>query len=431
MNQRTEAKNQVCNVLAPAAPRNDFSGEIDLLALGRSLWAQRWVVVGATAFAILLSGCYLMLATPMYRTQVILRPVYAQSFDRLNATGLYALNSEQALAQAGVELESYSNRLAFFREYPGLFGVLPGSSSSLGGEFEAFNAKAFKMLYPNKKDFMHGTYVGMQIEYPEGMDGAAILNNLTARVLSNMSKRVAEELGVLIENRTEQLMRDIEVAKVRYQVQVDAEVAKLKEGDTTRRHVLEDELAALRLELKSRRINRIAVLDEAVRIARKLGIRKPMTPSALSQESSEKSVIRTEIHNQQLPLFFMGMDALMAEREVLMARESDDFTEPRVAEIVKELELLRNNRWVESLQARGDSELFIEDIGKMQSERARLEGLKLDLDGLQLVQVDQPAVQPAQPFKPRTLLVLSLGVLLGAMLGVFVALLRSFTLKKD
>lgn len=428
MTQLINPKNQAVRVAVPATSSIETPEEIDFFELARGLWQQRWIVLGFATLGVLLSGLYLILATPMYRTQVILRPTYVQSLDRLNTTGLYDLDPEQALAQVGSELASYSNRLDFFREYPSLFGVRQNSEARLEDEFEVFNAKAFKMLYPNKMDLMHGTYVGMQLEYPSGTDGVAILNGFTERVLSDTRQRVAKELEVLVDNRIEQLVQEIRVAKVRYQVQMEAEVALLKEGDATRRHVLEDELAALRLELKNRRESRIVVLDEAVRIAKALGIRKPMTPSSLSQKSGEGSLVRTEIHNQQLPLFFMGVDALMAEREVLMARESDDFTEPRVAEIVKELKLLQNNRRIEALHARGDSELFIDDIGKMQSERVRLEGLRLDLGSLQLVRVDRPAMQPLHPFQPRKLLTLLLGGCLGVLLGVLVALLRSVSI---
>lgn len=398
------------------------------MALLRVLWEQRWVVVAGAIIALLLAGIYLWWTTPVYQSQIVLRPAYLQSLDKLNSTGLYDLDPEKALVQVGGELESYGNRLAFARAHPELFKSLPREGQSLEEGFEVFNARAFKMLYPNKKDFMHGTYVGLQLEYPAGVDGVAILNGLTQQVLNGMWQRTKEELGVLIDNRIAQLLRDIQVAKARYQVQVDAEIAKRQEEDATRRSVLEDELAALRLELKGRRENRMVVLEEAMRIAQALGINKPMTPSSLSRESGGGggNVVRAEINNQQLPLYFMGVQALRAEREVLRARESDDFTEPRITEIEKELELLRNNRWVEALRARRDSELFIEDIGKMQSERVRLESLRIDLDDLQLVRMDQPAVQPARPVKPRQGLILALGLVLGGMAGVLVALLRSY-----
>ena len=53
------------------------------------------------------------------------------------------------------------------------------------------------------------------------------------------------------------------------------------------------------------------------------------------------------MNNQQIPLYFMGVDALTAERDTLLKRKGDDFTEPRVAKIQQELKQLENNREVQ------------------------------------------------------------------------------------
>ena len=71
---------------------------------------------------------------------------------------------------------------------------------------------------------------------------------------------------------------------------------------------LQDELKALRAQLKTIRFDRIVQLDEAIGIAKSLGIRKPTTPSALGDaERSGSSVMRTEVNNQQIPLYFIGV----------------------------------------------------------------------------------------------------------------------------
>src|SRR5690606_24926840 len=112
----------------------------------------------------------------------------------------------------------------------------------------------------------------------------------------------------------------------------DSEIARLREADELKRKRLEDELAALRQTLNTQRQNRIQQLDEAIKIAKALG------SSGLRAEQG--SVILTEVHNRQLPLYFMGTEALEAERNALLERTSDDFAEPRIAEIQRELQLL-------------------------------------------------------------------------------------------
>ena len=62
--------------------------------------------------------------------------------------------------------------------------------------------------------------------------------------------------------------------------------------------------------------------------------------------------MRTEINNQQVPLYFMGTDALEPERVALQQRKTDDFTEGRIAQIARELQLLQSNREVKVLKQR-------------------------------------------------------------------------------
>ncbi|MGV8501972.1 chain-length determining protein, partial [Pseudomonas aeruginosa] len=65
--------------------------------------------------------------------------------------------------------------------------------------------------------------------------------------------------------------------------------------------------------LKMVRDSRIQQLNEAIQIATRLGIVKPTTPGALGEvgQDGSRSVFRTEVNNQQIPLYFMGVDALV------------------------------------------------------------------------------------------------------------------------
>lgn len=52
------------------------------------------------------------------------------------------------------------------------------------------------------------------------------------------------------------------------------------------------------------------------------------------------------------------------------------------------------------------------------------------MDKLNLVRIDQVAVEPANPIKPNKKLIVAIGIMLGGMLGVFVALIRSMIRKR-
>lgn len=422
----------IVNAVSPAMQQTS-NDEIDLIALFQALWAQKLLIVLVTLLVGMLALAYAFLATPEYQVQSVVRPAAMKDLDALNRTGVYELTPEQAIQRIGASLDSYDSRLEFFRANQGLFEALRQPNRSLEQTFERFNNEAFKMLQPDsKKTDNLSAYVGIQLTYPQGVDGVALLNGLVDFVVDRERERIADDLAVIIQNHLNQLDLKMAAARASYEASKEAKIAELQEADNLKRAELQDELKALRQQLKTHRDNRIAQLNEAIRIAKALDIVKPTTPSALGEVGREAqgSIIRTEVNNQQIPLYFMGSEALEAERAALHQRRSDDFTEPRIAQIAKELKLLESNRQVEILTKRENEDLFLKDLAIWREEAARLRSLQVDASNLKLVSIDQLAVEPLRPIKPKKALILALGLVLGGMLGLFIALIRNMVRRK-
>lgn len=411
-------------IVQPQPLAND---EIDLVELFRALWRQRLLIVGVTFAATLIAAAYAFLATPYYQTKTYLRPVPQSTLDQLNETGIYKLTPEEALSRVASGLSSYDKRLDYFLSNQELFQAIEPKSDSAEQAFADFNEQAFEMLHPDpKKTENRSAYVGLKLTYPKGMEGSTIVNGFVDYVLELERKEIAEDLESLIANRLASLDMNMEAQRANYSASKEAKIATLLEDAALKRAQLQDELAALRAELKTRRNNRIQELNEAITIADSLGIRTPTSPSAMAASArSGTQVIRTEVTNQEAPLYFLGTEALTAERDALKNRTSDDFVEPRIAEIQSELTLLENNREVEILKAREGEDLYLTNLAQLREEASRLKGIKLDTERLRLVRLDQPALQSLNPIKPKKALILALGLVLGAMLGIFVALVRS------
>lgn len=411
-----------------AAASSNSSDEIDLLELFRRLWEQRLLIALVTTAGVFLAALYAFLATPVYQIKSVLRPPLIKDLDELNRTEVYKLSTDDALKRVGSALDSYEVRLAFFRAYPALFAELAQDGITPEQTFEAFNDQALKLLVPDpkKSDANLTAYVGLQLDYPATLDGVTILNQLVDFAIQHEREKLERDVRIIIENRLKNLALSITTSRANYEASKESRIVQLDEADRLKRALLQDELRALRTQLKTRRENRIAQLGEAIRIADALGIRKPTTPSALGQDqrSAQGNTVRTEVNNQQIPLYFMGTEALEAERKTLQQRKSDDFTEPRIGEILKELQLLENNRQIEVLKLRENEDLFLTDLAKLREEESRLRSLKVDFDTVQLVTIDQRAVEPSKPIKPKKALILALGLVLGGMLGVFIALVR-------
>lgn len=400
--------------------------EIDLVELLRSLFQQKYLILAVACLITLGAVAYAFLATPHYQVQSVLRPVDRGSLDELNGSGVYELTPAEALSRVGAGLSSYESRLAFFRDNQALFSGLVTPGRSLEQVFEEFNRSAFTMLQVDpKRPNSLSEFVGISLTYPKGVDGVAVVNGLVAAVLEAERERIATDLKVLITNRLFSLEQKIEAARASYEASKEAQIAALLEEDALQRAQLQDELQALRGELKTRRENRIKSLDEAIQIAESLGIEKPTTPSAMADAQRQGQVVRTEVNSREIPLYFMGSEALKAEREALNARRSDDFSEPRIAEIEKELALLSQNRQVEILEKRQNQDLYLKDLAEWRQEAAQLKGIKFDTSTLQLVRLDQQALEPLSAVKPKKALIIGLGGIAGLMLGIFAALLRN------
>lgn len=407
--------------------------EIDLLGLFSAVWKQRLLILAITLAVTICAVLYTLWVTPQYQVKSVLRVVQLKDLDRLNSLGIMKIDGAAALEMVGQELESYSLRQEFFESQPELFAKLAQEGLTAEQAFSQFSDKAFKVLWPPAPQqgvTPTDVYVGLEMTYPEGLDGVRILNELVRFVLQNGQDRVRQNIDALITNKIETLERKLRSAKVAYEAVIESQIENLKELDTLKRQQLEDELVALRLELKIKRQNRLAALDEAIEIAQKLGIENPTTLLGMSQvlSPSNTSVISTGVAGQREPLYFLGTRALRAERETLLRRESDDFEDPRIAEIFKELELLKNNRHIEMLEARENVQVFLKAQAEIRSEIAGLENLRVDLSDIRLVRLDQSAVEPLRPVKPHRALIVILALVGGFVLGVMVALVRGLLL---
>lgn len=408
------------------SPRSLRDDEIDLVELLQSLFRQKYLILTVACVVTLVAAAYAFLATPHYQVQSILRPVERGSLDELNGTGVYELTPEEALSRVASSLSSYESRLKFFRDHQELFAGLVEPGRSLEQTFEEFNRSAFTMLQPDpKKTNNLSAFAGISLIYPKGVDGVEVVNALVIDVLKDERERIAADLQVLIANRLFSLEKKIEAARASYEASKEAEIANLLEQDALRRADLQDELQALRGELKTRRENRIKLIDEAIQIAESLGISKPTTPSAMADAQRQGQVVRTEVNSREIPLYFMGSEALRAERQALSERRSDDFSEPRIAEIEKELALLSHNRRVEVLGLRKNEDLYLKDLADWRQEATQLKGIKFDTGSLQLVRVDQLALEPLSAVKPKKALIIGVAGVAGLMLGFFAALMRN------
>ncbi|MBK5400139.1 chain-length determining protein [Pseudomonas sp. TH39(2020)] len=402
-------------------------GDVDLRTILGIIGQQRKFIAAVTALVVLAALVYCFLAPAQYQVSSVLRPAAINELDALNRSEIYKLPPNEALSKVGASLESYETRLGFFRANQSLFQRFERTGHSLEQSFEEFNRNSISLKLPDpKKAGPLSSYIALELKYPAGVDGVAILNGFVDYAIAVEREEVAADLKVIVKNRLNELKGKIDSARSNYETEKTAKIASLLEADGLKRAQLQDELKGLRQQLKTERNDRMAQLSEAISIADSLGIKKPTTPSALAdgERTGSASVMRTEVNNQQIPLYFMGVEALEAERKALQHRTSDDFTVTRVAQIAKELMLLQENRQVEILSQRKNEDIFLNNVQPLRAEMARLSNLNIDISRIKLVTVDRQALAPIAPVEPRKGVIIVLSILLGFALGLILSFIR-------
>ncbi|MDN5390354.1 MULTISPECIES: Wzz/FepE/Etk N-terminal domain-containing protein [Pseudomonas] len=415
-------------------PAGNPSFEVDLFTLFQAVWNKKSIIIATSALCGIAALGYAYFVTPEYQVSSILRPAAINELDALNRSGVYTLPPKEALLKVGSSLESYETRLSFFKANQALFSQFKRPGRTLEQSFEDFNRDSLKLILPDptKADSLNVS-IGLELNYPKGVDGVQILNGFVDHAITAERDQISADLKVIVNNRLTELKGKIDAARSNYETEKQARIATLLETDNLKRAQLQDELKALRQQLKTGRMDRMAQLSEAIGIAKALGIQKPTTPSALgdSARPADSSLMRTEINNQQIPLYFLGVEALEAERAALKNRSNDDFTENRIAQIARELLLLQSNREVEVLKLRQNEDLFLSGVEPLRAEIVRLGGVSnLDFTNLKLVSIDRKALEPVAPIKPKKALITLLGLVLGALFGILIVIAKYFVAQR-
>jgi len=155
-------------------------------------------------------------------------------------------------------------------------------------------------------------------------------------------------------------------------------ITNLKQTVSNRIYSIEYEIASKRKMAKQRREDKIAKLLESLRIAVSL--------------EQHKQTSQQDVGNS--PLYYRGSNALKIEIDILNERKSDD--------------------------------PFIEGLRDLQEELAMLHAINVDKAKLRAVTIDQQAYPPEFRIKPKRKLIVTLGLVLGLMLGIFAAFIVNF-----
>lgn len=166
----------------------------------------------------------------------------------------------------------------------------------------------------------------------------------------------------------------------------------VKQEIDTRAQEIERQIEVLRKAALKQREDRIARLKEALVVADEVGMEAPqVTPGRTASDGDLSSFVDGSL------MYMRGAKAIRAELQVMQARQSDD--------------------------------PFLAELRGLQSQLVFLKGIEVNPDNVAVFTLDSAAEVPETPIKPKKLQILAIGLVLGGMLGIFIALVRSMLRK--
>ena len=427
--------------------------EIDLVELFMKVWNRKFWVIGIGAVTTACALAYALLATPIYEFSIYVKPPTGSAIIDLKDTrieplllqaesveellflqqtkppvdvGFSGLSTEDVFFRFLTELNSYDTQYGIFKDF-----VLSREAISGLTEIESdalFNAFGDKIVFgvPELKKGEKFITDTIAIRYTDSNreSAVALLNEMVARAEFKARAQLINEMEILrlyrIENNLNQIDQKLLMAELDRLNLVKDLSAKQTVDVLKKQDALENAISTL----AATRDADLAVLSEAIGIAKTLGITKPTTLNALVNNAAVGQVsVNASLSDTDNPLYLRGTEFLQAEYQALKNRRDKAIDDSKVIALKSELLALQNNRDVDALSSVTVDESYIWDaISPLKSQLTVLKGVDSTYPNLAVVRIDKPAQIPKSPIKPKKTLIVLLGGILGGMLGVFISL---------
>lgn len=364
----------------PAEPRYD--DEIDLIELITNIWEEKLVIILATALTTLVGLSYAFIATPIYKVNAQLALPSTTDLAYLNQTEHFSISEKEAFSEFLTVLSSNNQLNELIKQYPEELEEAIGldSTKMTLGSFSEIR----KIEYPNTTNKINEIEPARYSISYEGIDTPAL-----------------EKLAKIDIEQAEQLT--LANIRQRYRATITQRIISLSRKQELDLKNLEDQLISRKAYVLESRKDRLRQLQEALNIAKVLGIQSPTSISKLATSNVSNQVeITAELNNNRDPLYLRGTNLLTAEINNLENLPNNVFLDNQIRELNAKKLIINNNR-----------------------EAEQLENLLAEFNEKSDVRFYQSAIDSTnKPIKPKKTLVVIISLLLGGMVGLFIAIGR-------
>ena len=450
--------------IVPEVP-ND---EIDLRELFLAIWDKKWMVVGVTIIFIGIASFYTSLKPTTYQSSIVLSPPSEATVLEINKEGIFKESKDSLFRRFLEKFTAPEFQVAVLKDK----GYLDQLTQDIKGDFDENQVaygfiNSFKLVEEKVKKFKNGEeekkfFDPNRFEFMlSGRDKNLIqnyLNDLNSAANQQEIEELEEIFNSRINNRMNEITRESYELTLKAMRDREDRIKIIEEEDSKKITNLINEKERLRVKAKQDRLNQIDRLIEAKDIAEEMGI---IENNFKKIQSNNTATLNLSIgDNQKLPDWYLYGSKVLAKRiNLLTNRKNDDSFIPRITEIDKEIQAIKENPELLKLKQRKNDDAFIARITEIDKEiqaikentelktlkeresdnpyierlrvldveKTRLKSFKFNPEGWRLVTTDKmPNIgQPTESKKLRSIAIAGvLGVLVGLILVPILNILR-------
>jgi len=343
-------------------PQSVEDDEINLMDLGRVLVKRKVAAICVAIAVVVVAVAYALLASPVYKAEAYLLPPLNKSVQALQV--VQSFQDSQAPQSSQDSHDTSKNDISPTQKAYSLFVQNLKSWSLLRRYFDSHHLADGLATRHHTVD-VEREFKGFVQNFSVHQDRknrSDVHVSFQGHDAALAAKWVNGIVALANEQTVRMLVQDVS--------------AKL----TEKRKQLRNQIAAKRKFAHLRREDRIDTLVSALHIAETLGIKESRVTGQQGDNGS--------------PLYMMGSKALKAQIEILRQRKNDD--------------------------------PYIPGLRDLQETLGLLEGIHIDPSDVSAVRIDQKAIAPEHPIRPKRTLIVVLGLIVGSVLGVFVAFFAEF-----
>lgn len=221
---------------------------------------------------------------------------------------------------------------------------------------------------------------------------AALDKILTVKQLNTKENKYLYQISVELEDAD----KTAEWANLYLQKAITQTKAELKDDINSEMRTYKESIKLqidnLLIRARAERQDEITRLKEALSIAKAIGLENPALPTGKATEEGANYVDRNLT-------YMRGSKALESQ--------------------------------IQAFEARKDDQAFIPTLRELTAKLNFLDSIYLNDENTEVVKIDQIALTPDSPIKPKKLLIIVMSVLLGGMLGVLTALIRTAVRQRE